>query len=98
MALKSKEKKYDAKNVAIQTDYNFMFDTDTIQLPNFMDIVERSFVQSGPSAVTYRCTKCDWVSYSSYRQSLDQHMRTEHSGIRFKCENCYREFKRKDIM
>ena len=96
--LKSKKKKEDANNVAVQTADNSMFDTDTIQLPNFMDVVEKSFGQLNSSAVTYKCKICDWVSCSSYRQSLDQHMRSEHSGIRFKCENCCREFRRKDVL
>ena len=98
LELKSKGMEEVTNNVAIQTDNNSMFDTDIVQLPNFMDIVEKSFVQLNPSAVTHRCKICDWVSYSSYRQSLDQHVRSEHSGIRFQCEKCFRQFKRKDVL
>ena len=98
LELKSKRKKDDINDIAVQTDDNYMFDTDSIPLPNFMDVVEKSFGQLNPSAITYRCKECDWVSYSSHRQSLDQHMRSEHSGIRFKCENCSHHFKRKDVM
>jgi hypothetical protein len=94
-----KIKEMEKTNIGLKTDNTNVTSSYTIQLSNFSSLTTESAVCTDTFYTQTKMFPCTWCgkhfksSYGKYR-----HIQADHKKIRYDCQVCFRQFKRKSYV